>query len=288
MNLGVFAKIFEPRPLDELFGAVAKAGYSSVQFNLTCAGLPMLPVEPVPAAVVESIARTAAGHGISLPAISGTFNMIHPDPAEVEAGMRGLANVAEVCRQLRIPVITICTGTRDRESMWREHPDNASASAWRDLVAAMKRALEVTASAGTADHGLTTGKNFDVTLALEPEPANVVSSAPLARRLIDEVGSPRVGVTLDAANLIKGTTPAEVRAIFDEAFKLLGDRVVLAHAKERKADGTVVPAGQGIVDFPHFIGGLRRIGFTGAMIAHGFDEKDAPGVAKFLRPLLRG
>jgi sugar phosphate isomerase/epimerase len=275
MQLGIFAKIYEPRPLDALFGAVAKAGYSSVQFNLTCAGRPMLPVEPVPAGEVQAIARAAAAHRVSLPAISGTFNMIHPDPAEVEAGMRGLRQVAEVCRQLQIPVITICTGTRDRESMWREHPDNTSPSAWRDLVASMKRALEATAAA-------------NVTLALEPEPANVVSSAPLARRLIDEVGSPRVGVTLDAANLIKGTTPAEVRAIFDEACKLLGDRVVLAHAKERKADGTVVPAGQGIVDFPHFIAGLHRIGFTGAMIAHGFEEKDAPGVAKYLRPLLNG
>jgi sugar phosphate isomerase/epimerase len=95
-------------------------------------------------------------------------------------------------------------------------------------------------------------------------------------------------VTLDAANLIKGTTPAEVRATFDEAFELVGDRVVLAHAKERKADGTVVPAGQGIVDFPHFIAGLKRIGFNGAMIAHGFEEKDALGVAKYLTPLLSG
>jgi sugar phosphate isomerase/epimerase len=275
MNLGIFAKIFEPRPLDELFAAVARAGYASVQFNLTCAELPMLPLEPVPATVVQAIAQAAAKHRIALPAMSGTFNMIHPDRPEIDAGMRGLANVAEVCRQLKIPVITICTGTRDRESMWREHPENTSRAAWRDLVISLQRALEVTASA-------------NVSLALEPEPANVVSSAPLARKLIDEVRSPRLGVTLDAANLIRGTSPAEVRAIFDEAFTLLADRVVLAHAKERKADGTVVPAGQGIVDFPHFIAGLQRIGFDGAMIAHGFEEKDAAGVAGFLKPLLAG
>jgi sugar phosphate isomerase/epimerase len=273
VKVGVFAKIFEPRPIGELFGAVAAAVYQSVQFNLSCVGLPMLPVEPVPEPVLDAIEAAATRHGISIPALSGTFNMIHPNQAEIDAGVRGLEVLGGVCRRLRIPVITLCTGTRDAASMWREHPDNTSASAWRDLVATMRRALAVTPA--------------EVSLAMEPEPANVVHSAPLARRLIDETGDPRLGVTLDAANLIRAQSAAEDREIFDQAFALLGDRVVLAHAKDRLADGTVCPPGRGAVDFPYFVRGLLGLKFNGSLIAHGMEEKDAAATAAYLAQVVR-
>jgi sugar phosphate isomerase/epimerase len=272
MKLGIFAKVFEPRPIDGLFAAVAAAGYESVQFNLTCVGLPMLPVTPVPAETILEIGAAARRHGISLPAISGTFNMIHPDRAVVAEGLTGLARVGEVCLQLGIPVITLCTGTRDRESMWREHPDNHTPAAWADLVATMREALAVTPDA--------------VSLAIEPEPANVAHAAPAARRLCDEVGHRRLGVTLDAANLIRAHSAQEDREIFDQACALLGDRVVLAHAKDRRADGTVCPAGQGAVDFPYFVERLRGIGFDGSLIAHGIDVSEAADTAEYLRGVL--
>jgi len=272
MNIGIFAKIFEPRPINELFASVAAAGYASVQFNLTCVGLPVLPDEPVPESVLAEIAVASRRHGIAIPAISGTFNMIHPDREVVAAGIRGLHRLGNVCRRLEIPVITLCTGTRSLESMWHEHPDNGTDAAWQDLVAAMRQALDATAG--------------DVGLAIEPEPANVVHSAPAARRLCDEIGDRRVGVTLDAANLIHGHSAADDRAIFDEAFALLSDRIFLAHAKDRMADGTVCPAGRGVVDFPYFVERLREVAFSGALIAHGFDDTEAAPTADYLKRVL--
>jgi len=41
----------------------------------------------------------------------------------------------------------------------------------------------------------------DVTLAFEPEVANVIDSARKGRRLLDEMRSPRLKVVMDAANL---------------------------------------------------------------------------------------
>ena len=53
----------------------------------------------------------------------------------------------------------------------------------------------------------------------------------------------------------------------------------------RAPDGRVVPPGSpaGGVDFPRFVASLRRAGFTGPIIAHGFGEADAPAVAAYLR-----
>jgi sugar phosphate isomerase/epimerase len=126
----------------------------------------------------------------------------------------------------------------------------------------------------------------DVLLGVEPELANVVSSAPLARRLIDEVGSPRVVVVLDPANLFEVADAAERRRLVDEAVDLLADRIAMAHAKDRTADGGFATAGRGVVDFPHYLARLRAAGFDGPLVTHGLAADEAPAVAAFLRGAL--
>jgi sugar phosphate isomerase/epimerase len=63
--------------------------------------------------------------------------------------------------------------------------------------------------------------------------------------------------------------------------------VAMAHAKDRHADGRFATAGQGIVDFPRFIAGLRATGFDGPLVTHGLAAEEAPGVARFLADLIR-
>ena len=58
--------------------------------------------------------------------------------------------------------------------------------------------------------------------------------------------------------------------------------IVMAHAKDRFADGSVAPAGEGVVDWSHFLGGLAACGFDGPLIAHGLTANAAPAVANFL------
>ena len=101
-------------------------------------------------------------------AVSGTFNMIDPDRARRLDGLRRLGVLASACRGMGTSIITLCTGTRDPEDMWRRHAENDSDGAWSDLVESMSRALEL-------------AEAHDVVLAFEPELANVVDSASLCR-----------------------------------------------------------------------------------------------------------
>ena len=157
--------------------------------------------------------------------------------------------------------------------MWRAHPDNATPEAWRDLVASMATAVAVAEANG-------------VDLGIEPELANVVSSAEAARRLIDEMQSPRLRIVLDAANLFETASLAEQRDIVTRAVDLLADRIVMAHAKDRAADGAFVAAGQGVLDYPHYLAALRRAGFDGPLVTHGLTAGEAPAVGAFLRRAL--
>ena len=118
---------------------------------------------------------------------------------------------------------------------------------------------------------------------MEPELANVVNGAAAARRLLDEVASPALVIVLDPANLFEVADAAERRRLVDEAVGLLGDRIAMAHAKDRYADGRFATAGKGVIDFAHFLHALRGVGFDGDLVTHGLAADEAAGVAAFLR-----
>ena len=187
MELGIFAKTFARSWIEDVFDAIAAHGLRYAQFNFTCAGLPSLPDE-IELGVVERIRGVAAARQISVAAVSGAFNMAHHDPSRRSEGLHRLRVMISACLHLGTDIVTLCTGTRDPEDMWRHHPDNRSPEAWLDLTASLEEALEV-------------AELHDVVLGLEPEVNNVVDSARQARRLLDEMQSSHLKIIMDAAKV---------------------------------------------------------------------------------------
>src|SRR5207244_829298 len=107
------------------FDAVAAHGFDCIQFNFACAGLPSVP-DKIPLELASRVGASARTRGLEIAAVSGTFNMIHPHTPQREAGFRGLEVIAGSCRALGTRLITLCTGTRDPNDMWRAHRDNDS------------------------------------------------------------------------------------------------------------------------------------------------------------------
>ena len=271
MQIGIFAKTFVRRTLVETLDAVAAHGIGAVQFNLSCAGLPTLP-EALDTATCDAIRNAHVERGLAMAAISGTFNMIHPDPHVRADGLRRLNLLAASCARLGAPIITLCTGSRDPLNMWRRHPDNDTPAAWRDLLASLETAL-----AAAERHG--------VILGVEPEVSNVIDTAPKARRLLDELRSPQLKIIMDGANLFHAGELARQHTVLEEAFALLGGDIVLAHAKDLRADGAAgdSPAGTGLLDYPYYLERLRACGYTGPLILHALREGEVAAAAAFLR-----
>ena len=265
MRLGIFARTFPGTDAVTVLGAVKRAGYSCTQFNMACCGRPAMP-DAVSPAEIESIAAAARDAGVTLGGLSATYNMIHPDRAVRVVGMRRLRVAIAVARDLGIPLVTLCTGTRDAEDQWRHHPGNGSPDAWFDLAHEMEHALVCAEAVG-------------VDLGIEPEQANVVTSARDARKLIADMASKRLKIVLDPANLFERATAEEARRLVADAVEVAGDAVAMAHAKDRAADGSFVTAGRGIVDFADFLERLRGTGFDGPVVTHGLTAEEAPGVA---------
>ncbi len=272
MTPGIFARTYASKDPATLFAQIRKDGYEAVQFNLSCAGLDPLPAR-LPTGLGQAVLAAAAGNALTLCALSGTYNMAHPDPSQRRADRARFLNVLIAATDMRVSLVTLCSGSRDATNMWHAHPDNASPDAWKDLRAELDWALEAAEKAG-------------VSLAIEPEPGNVVADAPLARRLLDEVADRRLGIILDAANLLPPEALPRQADIVAEATDLLGGDLLLVHAKDVDAQGRVVPAGRGVVDLPSFVRRIRATGYAGAVVGHGFEEADAPAVAAYLSTLI--
>lgn len=268
MELGIFAKTFPGSEPGPVLAAAHGAGYRTVQYNMACSGLDSMP-EAIPEPVADAVRAAAGQQGLGIAAVSATYNMIHPDPAVRQRGHNSLAVIAASAPLMSTRLLTLCTGTRDPDDQWRAHPGNDTPDAWRDLTASLETALAI-------------AEKHDVDLGIEPELANVINSAAKARRIIDEMGSPRLKIVLDPANLFELADIARQRQLVAEAIDLLADRIVMVHAKDRDAAGGFATAGKGVIDYDHYLGCLAGVGFRGPLVTHGLAAGEAAGVAAFL------
>ncbi|CDX33671.1 Sugar phosphate isomerase/epimerase [Mesorhizobium plurifarium] len=271
MYPAIFARTYPLGSVGQLLSAIARDGYEGMQFNLSCLGLASLP-DTIPTGDLTAFAEAARERGLAIAGLSGTYNMAHPDGALRRAARARFANVVAAAPLLGAPIVTLCTGSRNADDMWAAHPGNASADAWADMRAELEAALEL-------------AERHDVRLGIEPEPGNVVADAVLARRILDEVRNPRLGIILDAANLV-GDRLSDQARVMEEAVDLLGENIILAHAKDIDRAGKVVATGAGAVDLHRFLRLLRSCGYGQAVVAHGFEHKDTAASGAALRALL--
>lgn len=270
-QIGLLSPEFPHASLDENLDAMAMLGAKASQFDLNCAVSTTFPAS-LDEAAIAAIKAAFASRDMTIAALSGTCNMIHPDPVERARGLADLKRLIAIAPKLGVSVVTLCTGSRNRHSMWRRHPDNDLPDAWRDLLTSIGEIIPAAEVNG-------------VTLGVEPEIANVVDSAKKARRLMDEVASPRLKVIMDGANIFHTGELAKVREMLDEAFTLVGGDIILAHGKDLDHDGEAghVPAGRGRLDYAHYLKLMQQSGYDGAIILHGLRPSEARWSIDFVR-----
>ncbi|SEN99881.1 sugar phosphate isomerase/epimerase [Paenibacillus sp. OV219] len=274
MEIGIFAKTFSRSSVEEVFQAIRGYGIMTTQFNMSCAGLPPMP-DHIDPDFAHSIRSACQHNQIEMSALSGTFNMAHPDASIREAGIDRLHVLAQACSTLGTSTITLCTGSRDRDNMWKLHPDNRSKKTWADMMHTIAAAVVI-------------AEQYNIVLGVEPELANVVYDAKRAKLLLDELQSPNVKIVMDAANLYNPESGRSQNDILSEAFDLLGEHIVIAHAKDIIMDGHAefVAAGAGMVDYHHYLQLLSVQHFTGPLILHGLSEDQVDSSLSFIRALI--
>lgn len=267
LEIGIFARTFERPTLGEVLDAAQTAGFRALHFNFRCAGLPSLP-DRLDEEVCMAIGDEFARRDLVMVGVSATFNMIHPDPDRRAAETRLARRVIELAPFLGTELVTLCTGTRDPDDMWRAHPANDDPVAWTDLLATLEPLVDASDRAS-------------VSLGIEPEAANVVSSAMKARALLDQAGSKRLRIILDPANLVTSESIEHQESILREAFDLLAPDMVQVHAKDLGETGHVA-AGLGLLDYDLYFELLASHGVGVPIVMHELAERDVERARAFV------
>ena len=270
-TLGLLSREFPSDSLNSNLEAIAATDAGAVQFDLASAVGDTFPTE-LSEATLQTISRGFSDRQLILAALSGTYNMIDPDPRARAVGAEGLNRVIAWAPRLGTDVVTLCTGSRDPNSMWQRHPGNDTPEAWADLLVQIEKAVRVAEECGVA-------------LGVETEIGNTINTVSKARRLLDEVKSPRLKIVMDGANIFQGGQLPKMREVLDEAFELLGPDIVLAHAKDLDKDGEAghVAAGRGRLDYPYYMDLMQKSGFAGSIILHALKPDEAKDRLAFVR-----
>ena len=271
MKLGIFTKSFKRPNLDQTLDAVVEYGLEAVQLNLDAVDGVDMPADLSPSEGL-CIEQAVRQRGLEVAALSGTFNMIHPDLLQRQEGMRRLALITAACASIGTRLVTLCTGTCDPDYQWRRHPDNDTHVAWQTMLRSMEAAVQL-------------AEAHDVILVFEPEVNNVVDSARKARQLLDEIRSPHLKVVIDGANLFHTGELSRMQEVLNEAFDLLAGDICLAHAKDLEQDGDAghQAAGTGVLDYEHYLRLLKDSGFDGTLVLHSLAEHQVAESLAFVR-----
>lgn len=274
MEIGIFSRTYETGNLDETYQKMTGHGIYHTQFNFSNVGIATLPTE-LSDETIRFIQQKNAEYDITIDAITGTFNMIDPNE---EARKQGCAQFALQCRaakELSIPIVTLCTGSKSPKGKWTWDDANGLDSSWDDLLR-------------STDQIIRYAEDNDVILGVETEASNIINTPLKARKYLDTIGSDNLKIIMDGANLFRPEQVPDMHHVLTEAFDVLGKDIVTAHAKDLSFDGNVafVAAGQGILDFPYYIQLLKEHGYDGVITMHGLSEEQVPVSKSFLEALL--
>ncbi len=118
-------------------------------------------------------------------------------------------------------------------------------------------------------------EQYDVYIAIEPEPLQIISDTKDMIRMIKEIASPKLKVNLDIGHAYI-TDPSLI-----ESIKILGDSIVHAHIEDIKDKvHNHLEIGQGDIDFNEMDSVFKEIGYDGYYVVDLFRLGDDPiGVA---------
>jgi len=179
----------------------------------------------------REIVETYRRHGIEVVSIGVFTNLLEENEAELEQNLAYFERHMQIAAYNGVPLVaTECGFIPGRRGINADTYE----SAFQRFLNTVRRLAE------RADH-------YGVGIALEPCVLDVVPSAKRAADFIGQVGSERVKILLDPANLIANSSE-------EDMFRYLGPHIAYFHGKDRKVNDAYGRAvGDGDIRWPEFL-----------------------------------
>jgi L-ribulose-5-phosphate 3-epimerase len=221
--------------IDYLCSTIANLGISNLQLVMNKA----LADSSYDEANIKKIAATVKRNGQRICMLGAYFNPVHPDQAEVKKGIENFKANLRIMNAVGASFVGSETGSFNG-SPWTYLPANHTLQAHE----AVRKIFAELASEAEKDQAQ---------IAIEPAWAHVIYSVPELQKLVRELNSPRVHVTIDLFNLLYEGNFESRDEIFLQALRTFGPEVKIIHLKDAVIqDGKMVQTapGEGKFNYP--------------------------------------
>jgi sugar phosphate isomerase/epimerase len=182
----------------------------------------------------KEIADAYRAADVSIHSLGVYTNLIHPDPAELEANLTYFEEMMKIGRQMGVDKFITEAGHHESEGPAPRLAEYLQGDVWERMVTVFKQLGK-------------TAKKYGATVLVEPYFGSFFASAKRTRVFLEEVDSPHIRALLDPANLLELND-------LEEMFDQLEPWIDCIHAKDRKLHTERgVAAGLGDIDYPKFI-----------------------------------
>jgi sugar phosphate isomerase/epimerase len=271
LRLGVDGSVYGKLPLEEAARRIRADGFTNVLSRFQYADVRFDPAAPDWDAA-QKITACFERHGVHVAALFGYYNVVDPDPARRRLGEARMEFLIAHWKRLGCPLISTETGTLNRTSEWLDAPEKDTEEGFRQCRAAFERLARAAEKTGAV-------------ISIEAYWRNIISSIERAERLFREIPSPALKLVMDPCNYFRKEQLPQMQPLLEKMFQRLGERIVVAHAKDVKAaaDGTDLPAaGQGVLDYPLYLRLLAQLDRPLDLIVEHLTLADVPRARDFV------
>jgi protein FrlC len=245
MKIGAVSLGWSGTPLPRVFEQIAAMGGECVEINgnterhhgiaLNCETIPQ-------------VQRWASDAGLMIGSLSGYCDFALADADALDAEIERLLVTCRAAAELGVPVVRAFSGD--------VKPGVTLASVRPNIIAAFRKAARAAEALG-------------VTLGIENH-GRLINDGPALAALVEEVGAPNLGFTIDTGNFAwAGHDAAQVQADFAAVLP----RIVNVHIKDgvwADAGFAFVPAGEGELPLAWLLQQLAERGYRG-MVCSEFE-----------------
>lgn len=219
MNFGVLSVAFGECTYQELARKISRNHFDATHLELNLVTDIDNRLGKLSTGVANLIAEEFERAGVRIPVLGCYVNLIDVDVDKRKTYIGQLKEHLKYARDFGASAVTTETGTANRNSPWEHHPDNQNEANWKLLKQVIEEVAEV-------------AEKFGVSLGLEGYYNNVINTPERMARMLEEIPSPNLGIVMDPCNYIHAQLADQQHAVMEEAFTRLGDRILIAHAKD--------------------------------------------------------
>jgi sugar phosphate isomerase/epimerase len=238
VNLGIRAHDIETNNLEKLVNDIAAKGLTSVQLALS-KSLPAFysGFGSLSSDIAQHIGNAFSDKGLQIAVLGCYFNMIHPDKIERRKGMDRFKEHLRYAKDFGCNIVATETGNVNAEIIYTE--ENFKDMPFMAVVESVSELVEE-------------AEKFGVIVGIEAGVNHPIYSIPTMKRILDMIDSPNLQVIFDPVNLLTIDNYINQEEIFEKAFEILGDKMVIFHAKDFIIEGgslKQVPVGHGLLNY---------------------------------------